>query len=100
MGNTSIVTMFSAASPPLSRGSYGPRVSLPMPRDFFEIDGRKQYEIMLALLQRLSDSGKPLLEALSDEEGRTPQAIWDDICESSGVEPCKVPDFLLTRGRA
>ena len=25
-----------------------------MPRDFFEIDGRKQYELMLALLQRLT----------------------------------------------
>jgi len=41
-----------------------------------------------------------MLEMLSEKEGRTPQAVWDDICESSGVEPCQVPEFLLNKRRA
>jgi hypothetical protein len=92
--------MFSAASTPLFSGSYGLRVRFFMPRDFFEIDGRKQYKIMVALLQRFADRGVPMLETLSEKEGRTPQAVWDDICESSGVEPCQVPEFLLNKRRA
>jgi hypothetical protein len=71
-----------------------------MSKDFFEIDGPKQCEIMVALLKRFADSGVPMLEALSEKEGRTPQAVWDDLCTSSGIEPCKVPDFLLMRPHA
>jgi hypothetical protein len=71
-----------------------------MPRDFFEIDGSKQCEIMVALLQRFTDSGAPMLEELSEKEGRTPQAVWDDICTSSGIDPCKVPDFVLPKRRS
>jgi hypothetical protein len=68
-----------------------------MPRDFFEIDGPKQCAVMVALLQRFADSGVSLLEALSEKEGRPPQDVWDDLCASSGIEPCEVPDFLLMR---
>lgn len=68
-----------------------------MARDFFEIDGPKQCAVMVALLQLFADSGVSLLAALSEKEGRPPQAVWDDLCTSSGIEPCEVPDFLLMR---
>jgi len=68
-----------------------------MPKNFFDIDGQKQCEIMVGLLQRFADSGVPFLEALSEKEGSTPQAVWEDVCRASGIEPCPVPDFLLTQ---
>lgn len=68
-----------------------------MPKDFFNIDGRKQCEIMVGLLQRFADGSVSFLEALSEKEGSTLQAVWEDICRTSGAEPCRVPDFLLIR---
>jgi len=46
-----------------------------MPKDFFDIDGRQQYELIISLLHRFADTAAPTLESLSDKEGRMPDAI-------------------------
>jgi len=66
-----------------------------MQKDFFDIDGRQQYELMIGLLQRFANTGAPTLEALSEKEGSTPEVIWNDVCRAQGVEPCDVPEFLM-----
>ena len=68
-----------------------------MLKDFSEIDGPQQYQLMVGLLQRFADSGAPSLEALCEKESSTPDSIWEDLCRARGIEPCSVPEFLMTR---
>ena len=62
-----------------------------MLKNFFDIDGRQQYDLIIGLLQRFADSDAPTLEDLSEKEGSTPDAIWSDMCRAQDVEPCGVP---------
>jgi hypothetical protein len=68
-----------------------------MLKDFSEIDGPQQYELMVGLLRRFADSGAPWLDALCEKESSTPDSIWEDLCRARVVEPCSVPEFLMTR---
>jgi hypothetical protein len=44
-----------------------------------------------------ADGGAPWLDALCEKESSTPDSIWEDLCRARGVEPCSVPEFLMTR---
>ena len=41
-----------------------------MQMHFSAIDGRKQYDLIVGLLQRYADNSVPSLEALSEKQGK------------------------------
>ena len=66
-----------------------------MLKDFFAIDGRQQYELMVGLIQSYADNSASSLEALSEKQGKSPDAVWGELCVACGIEPCGVPKFLM-----
>jgi hypothetical protein len=68
-------------------------------KDFYEIEDWKQCELLIELIELIGSNDVRSLEELSEREGKTPQAIWANICKARGIERCTIPERVLTAGR-
>ena len=66
-------------------------------KDFRENGYEKQCEILAKLIECLGQSKSYTLERLAAKEGKSVEAVWGDICEACGSEPCTIPYRALPR---
>jgi hypothetical protein len=50
-------------------------------KDFYEIDEWKQCELLIELIERIGRTHVCSLEELAENEGRSPDVIWAEMCK-------------------
>jgi hypothetical protein len=69
-------------------------------REFYDLKESEQAVLLASLLARITEKGVPDLEALAEQERRSPEEVWVELCDSCGFEPCAIPMQVLREGHA